>query len=162
MSDNPYQQMPATPTAGRVNLKLASERVKTPAILLIISGVIGILSGVFGGGGTAALYLGMQEEMLQELENEPQDPAVTPEMMKLTMDVFGWGGVAIAVFGLITGVISIVGGVFMLKLRGRRIALIAGILSVVPCLQGCCLFSVPVGIYVIIVLCDSQVKPAFK
>lgn len=143
-------------------MKLASEKVKTPAILLIISGVIGILSGVIGGGATASLYLGMQQEILEELENEPQDPEVTPEMLKMGMDMFGWGGVAVAVFGSITGIIAIVGGVFMLKLRGWGIAFIAGILSVIPCLQGCCLFSIPVGIYVIVVLCDSQVKATFK
>ena len=161
MSYNPYQQTPANPVPGRSNKSMALDRVKTPAILLIVSGVIGILTGVFGGGSMAGVYLGLQDEIMQELRDEPQDPEITPEMMQMTMNAMGWAGVAIAVLGLITGVVSIIGGVKMMKLEGRGIALFAAAVSLVPCAQGCILFSLPVGIYAIVVLCDSQVKQAF-
>jgi len=162
MSYNPYQQTPKTPTPGQPNTQLALERVKTPGVLLIVSGVVSILAGLFGGGGAAFAYLGMQDVIMEEMENQPQDPELTPEDLQMTMNVMGWGGVCIAVFGTISGIISIVAGVMMMKLRGWSVALIAAILSLLPCMQGCCLLSIPVGIYVIVVLCDSQVKPAFK
>lgn len=159
MSYNPYQQTPTVPNPGQPNSTLALEKVKTPAVLLIVSGVISILGGLFGGGSMAFMYLGMQDQIIA---SQPQGQEMQLEELKLGMNILGWSGVCTAVFGTISGIVSIIGGTMMMKLRGWGVALIAAILSLVPCMQGCCLFSIPVGIYVIVVLCDSQVKPAFK
>lgn len=163
MSDNPYQNIPS-PTAidGPSNQRYAKEKVKTPAILLIVSGVVCLLCSVLGGGSIAGLYLGMQDEIMAELEDEPADPELTPEMMQLTMNVFGWGGIAFAVMGLIAGIIAIFGGIAMINLRGWGFAFFASIVCLVPFVQGCCLISIPVGIHAMIVLSDARVKQAFS
>jgi hypothetical protein len=49
----------------------------------------------------------------------------------------------------------------MMKLQGWGMALTAAILSLVPCFQGCCLLAIPAGIYAMVVLLDSSVKPTF-
>ena len=162
MSDNPYQQLPAAnPDQGLVNTRLAKDKVRTPAMLMIVSGIICVLSGVFGGGSMAVIYLGLQDGVLEELENQDEDPGLTPQELRMTMNVLGWMGVGIAVASLIAGAISIVGGVAMMNLKGWGFAFVAAILSLVPFFQGCCLLSIPVGIYAIVVLSDRQVKRAF-
>ncbi|QEG20524.1 hypothetical protein [Mariniblastus fucicola] len=163
MSYNPYQQNPTTPVPlGRDGKTIAAEKVKTPAILLMVIAAVSMVSSVFMGGSTATIYLGMQDEIMKEFENNPPDPELTPEMMEMTVNAFGWGGVAFAVLAVLANVIVIFGAVRMLKLRSWSFAMFAVFLAMVPCFQGCCLATIPVGIYAMIVLFDENVKSSFQ
>jgi len=161
MSYNPYQPTPSQVPSGKSSKDVATERVKTPGILLLVSGVVSMITSVFGGMGLAGVYLGMQEQILTEMANAPQDPELTPEMMEMTCNVMGWGGVAWAVFGFIAGLIVILGAVRMMKLKGWSMALMAAVVSLIPCFQGCCVLAIPAGIYAMVILFDSNVKQAF-
>ena len=161
MSENPYQQTPTVPVPP-TRQSNPSERVKLPAILLLISGILSMISGVAGGGMTALVYLGMQDEVMEELRKEPPDPDGTLEQMEVALDFIGWGGVATGILGMISGMVVIAGAICMFKRRNWNIALIASILSMIPCLQPCCLFSFPVGIFVAFTLADSDVRSAFE
>lgn len=57
MSYNPYQQNPSTPGA-KPSKAAALNKVKTPGILLMISGIISLLTNVVGGSMTAVLFSG--------------------------------------------------------------------------------------------------------
>jgi hypothetical protein len=91
MSYNPNQQNPATPS-GKPSKAAALNKVKTPGILLMISGIISLLTNVVGGSMTAVLYLGMKEEIMKQLENDPNQD-VPIESLDMVFNLYGYGGV---------------------------------------------------------------------
>ena len=159
MSYNPYQQQPGNPTGGLSNIDHAKNKIKAPAILMIISGVIGLLSGIGGGGMMAATFANLPAETKEEML---QQPDMTPELLELVTGFYIYGGIALTVLSLIGGILVILAGVRMLSLKNWGLGLTGSIFSMIPCFQPCCLFSIPIGIYVMVVLCDPQVKSAFK
>ncbi len=161
MSYNPYQEVPSNPVPGKPDKGIAESKVKTPAILLIVSGVISMLFNVVGGVSFAVMYIGMKDELMPQILEQQNNPDLTPEMMEMIFNMYGYGGIASAVLGLIAGTFVIFAAVRMMKLKGWTMALMAAILSLIPCFQGCCLLSIPVGIYALVILFDSNVKPAF-
>lgn len=161
MSYNPYQQSPTTPS-GKSSKAVALQKVKTPAILLLVSGIISLLTNVVGGSMFAFIYLGMKDELMTQLQNNPNQQQDVPiETLETIFNLYGYGGIASAVLGLIAGAFVIFAATRMMKLQGWGMALTAAIFSLIPCFQGCCLLSIPVGIYAMVVLLDSQVKTAF-
>jgi hypothetical protein len=160
MSYDPYQQPGQTPQqVGRSNESVAKDKVKAPAILLIISGIISSLVNVVGGGMMSVTFMNMPDEMRQEMLKDPQ---MTPELLDTVAMIYGWGGIASAVMGLLLGAVIIFGAVRMLSLKNWGMGLTASILSMVPCFQGCCLLSIPAGIFALVILCDPQVKSSFR
>ena len=137
----------------------AKEKVKAPGILLMVSGIINALLGVIGGVSMPVIFFGMRGEIEKELAN---DPEMTPEIMDFVINMYGYGGIGFAVLSVLIGIVVVVGALRMLSLRSWGLAMFAAILSVIPCLQSCCLLSLPVGIYAIVVLNDSGVRAAFK
>lgn len=159
MSYNPYQQTPsAAIMPGKSNEEYAREKVRTPAILLMITGVINALVGVVAGSMMPALFFGMREEIEMEMA---KDPELSPELIEVVINLYGWGGIVFAVISLIVGSLAIMGAIRMLSLRSWELGLFAAILSVIPCFQSCWLMSLPVGIYAIVVLCDARVKSGY-
>lgn len=63
--------------------------------------------------------------------------------------------------GLGLGISIISGAVKMQRLQSYRLAVTAGILSLLPCTP-CCLLSVPFGVWSLIVLSDPEVRSAFS
>jgi phage FluMu protein Com len=48
----------------------------------------------------------------------------------------------------------------MYRLRSYGMSIVAALLSIIPC-SGCCIISMPVGIWALVVLSDANVKSAF-
>ena len=127
--------------------------------MLIVAGIISALSGVVGGLSMPALFWGMKEEIRKEMEN---DPDMTPEIFEMVINLYGFGGIAIAILSLIAGIIMVIGGMNMMKLKSRGMAMFAAVIALIPCFQGCCILTIPAGIYAIITLNDENVKRSFK
>ena len=143
-SNQNFQPLPSnTGSSGR---QAALDRVKLPAtimmviagisiatnLLSIIMGIIGIITGANTGG-----YQG--EEMVL-------------------------GGVIYLVsggLGVIGNAIILVGSLKMKSLKSHGFSLGAMILAMIPC-NACCLITLPVSIWGLIVLNDANVKDAFK
>ena len=68
--------------------------------------------------------------------------------------------VGYAVSGLIYTVM-LVGAIRMRRLRSYSLAVTAGVLAVLPC-SGCCIVSIPCGIWALVVLLDANVRAAFE
>jgi hypothetical protein len=66
------------------------------------------------------------------------------------------------VVGFCVSCLVIFGAIRMKRRESYGIALTTAILSVIPCPSSCCGLGVPFGIWAIIVLCNSNVKAAFK
>ncbi len=159
MSYNPY----STGVEGApVQSSNAKDRCYVPGILLVISGIVGLVCNVGGGLVTAGVYLGAQEVVMEEFRKDPdQVENLTEEEARGVMNLLGYGGLVAAAGGLV-GILIVIGGVQMIRVRGWVIALLGALLSMVPCVQGCFILGVPIGIWCLVVLMDSSVKQAFK
>lgn len=129
---------------------------------LIISGIMACIFNVGGGIMAAVMYLGMQDQVMQAIEQQNQAPGMGQDELLMVMNVYGYGGIGVAVLGLIGGILMVLGGIKMRNLSGWGIAVLAALASILPCSQVCCLYGVPIGIWCLVVLFDSRVKEAFR
>jgi hypothetical protein len=123
----------------------AENKVKVPAITLMIFTVIGILIqlvslglNVFGTGVSLA--------------NNPE----AAQLMS------GAAGMAGNVIGLLGGAFTIFGCLKMMKLQSRGLSYAAVIFSMIPCLGSCWCVNLGVGIWALIVLNEPIVKASFE
>lgn len=149
----------------------AKEAVRVPAIILI---VVAGTTVFFGAMGLLQITLG---NMQGQLENQfatqrkqiEDNPAIPPEQKQVQLDVHDtmvktmtkfipvvYGGMALG------GLISLVGGISMLRLKSRGLAYVGAIISMVPGMSFCCLMGIPVGIWAILVLGRPEVAEGFK
>jgi len=129
------------------------DRVRGPAIGLIITGGIGILLmllGLFAEGAMTSLYQAMQipEEQIRRMQELQQGGAI----LNIAVTIVGIAGAAFVIYG----------GLQMMKLQSRTIAMVASVLVMIPCFTSCCcLIGIPIGIWSLIVLSKPDVKSAF-
>jgi hypothetical protein len=151
----------------------AAEKVKLPAIFLIVIGVLNALYGLYqtGQGAYQALAKDKGAEK-QEVEKEIQkNTGLSKEQRDQIQNIAG----KIADVGPVTGIIlglvellaaaaTIFGGVQMMSLRSRGLAILGSILAMIPCvsIMGCCGLGEGVGIWSLIVLMSADVKSAFR
>lgn len=122
-------------------------KVKPPAIAIIIAISIGMVLGLVGLlfnvlGISIGASQGGEEGMINM--------------------VSGGVGIAQAVVGLAIGTVIIIGSKKMMELESYGFAMSASILAMIPCVSPCCLLGLPFGIWAIVVLCQEDVKAAFK
>src|SRR5688572_3326597 len=134
---------PSSPRGGLVQPDPAG-RVGAPAIGLIVTGALSVVFTVFGLlfialGGASAI-------------NDPQARDALP----------GFGVMlGASVVQLVLGGLIIYAGVQMRKVQSWGLAVAGSIVAMLPCLP-CCLLGLPIGIWALIVLFDSDVKRAFN
>lgn len=119
-------------------------RVGAPAIGLIVTGALSAVFTVFSLlffalGGAAAI-------------NDPQARDALPGLGVLV----GFSIVQLVLAGLV-----VYAGVQMRGVRSWGLAVAGSIVAMLPCLP-CCLLGLPIGIWALIVLFDSDVKRAFS
>ncbi len=153
---NPYEQPgPFTPppnplypggSGGGVSPR---DKVSTPATLLMVSAIVSLLFNI-GNIGLQLLGIGFQ--------------AASHHGHHSGMEALFTGSISIVFASmavLIQGVI-LYGSFQMQQLKGYTLSMVAAVMAVLPCSSLCCLFSMPVGIWAIIVLNDREVSEAFK
>lgn len=142
--------------AGWLTAK-ALGRVKGPAIALMITAILGMLA--------QAVTLVMHFMGLSGLPAQPAGGAAVPGATAAQMQVFamlaGTVGVVAGIVGLLTGVVILLGALKMKKLEGRRLAVTASILAMIPLVSPCCWLGLPFGIWALITLNKAEVKAAF-
>ena len=62
----------------------------------------------------------------------------------------------------ILNVVCIIGASYMIGGKSYKYAMISMIVSCVPCLSGCVILGIPFGIWGLVVLCQEDVKQAFR
>jgi len=141
-----------------------AERVRLPAFLLIAHGVLAGLSSAAQGLLTFAAVLGFAIIDYDHLVPDPEMAA----SLSMAMD-------ALNAFGAITGLgmtglqflaaaFITWGGVRMMALRDRSVAILAALGAVVPGLSSCCLAPVGLiaGIWSLVLLFDEEIAEAFE
>lgn len=73
----------------------------------------------------------------------------------------GGFGILVNVVGLVVAGFILYGAQQMKDLKSRGWAMIAAIVSVIPCVSPCCVVGLPVGIWALLVLNKPEVKAAF-
>ena len=138
---------PGFPPEGVGAAPDALERVKGPAISLLVTGILGtvvqVLNLVFvlAGVGMAAAY-GGREEGLQTMIRGPL-------------------GMIQAVIGMGVGGLIIFGSLQMMKLKNFPLSMATSIVAMIPCISPCCLLGLPFGIWALVVLNKPEIKAAF-
>ncbi|MCB1307053.1 MAG: hypothetical protein KDK30_02680 [Leptospiraceae bacterium] len=133
-------------------MNIAQEKLKVPAIILIVLAALGILYNILSAvmsllGGGAAMYEGMIAD---------------PEMQQMMAQMSGGVlGVVFAVIYLALGVVVILGALKMMKGESYGLAMAAAIIACIPCTYNCCI-GFPVGIWALVLLLNDEVKQAFN
>lgn len=162
---NPYGSplgggMPGMPGSGEME---AREKVKLPAIFLIICGVLGLLAALGYTFNMAVAVANADEAVRKEIAN---DPGIPPDQIEVA--VAAAKGVIYAMLGasianLMGQVVILLGGISLMRLSGRGTAMTGSIVAVIPCLCASCgIFSMPFGIWALIAMNDASVKANFK
>ncbi len=154
-SPNPYAS-PYADIDDRRAGELYSEarrRVAAPAICMMVLAGLGIAMQTFG---ILNLTLGGQQEEIRQalLKNDQNLP---PEFIQ-TFLVFQTGFSAAII---VAQIVILFGAAKMRTLSSHGWAMTAAILSVIPFLSPCCCGGIPLGIWALIVLGNSNVRRAF-
>ncbi len=142
------QDLYGNPPGGGVDYAAIGEKVKLPAIFLMVIAGLSILGNILSlvlnlaGVGMGGFAPGGSE----------QDRIIR---------MFSGGmGMVFALLGLLVNSVVIFGAMKMKALTGYTLAMTAAILAIVPC--SCCCLNIPFGIWSLVVLLDSNVKAAFR
>jgi hypothetical protein len=155
------------PESPRPSRAQAAERVKLPAIFLIVAGALTIFWGgylVFTGIAARADVGNVKEQMGQMNAQQKQ------QMQELEKQGFSVEGIikGTSTGYIIAGVLALralammIGGIMMLQLKGYGLAVLGSVLALLPCLTPCCVLGMPFGIWALVVLNNAEVKAAFR
>jgi len=126
-----------------------ADRVRWPAIGLLLTGALGIVSLL---GSLAWSFLAPAEMTQQQMRE-------MPEFMRFLFSpawLVGSSLVDLAVCAIV-----ILGGVQMLRLKSYGLAVASSVLAMIPCFACCCV-GLPAGIWALVVLFKPEVKQAFR
>ena len=136
------------------------ERLKIPAILLVILGVLGLLFTV-AGPFLKAFWVDTMLDFFAKMNVQiPADQKAQMEAAKTAG--LGLGDYLGLALGLVVNTVILVGGHKMMKLQSWGLALASAILVMLPCGSCCCLIGLPIGIWTIIQINKPEVKSAFR
>ncbi|MBN8249000.1 MAG: DUF4339 domain-containing protein, partial [Verrucomicrobia bacterium] len=134
----------------------AAAMVKTPALLILIMAVIGMI--------LAVAMLGARGAMLDWVLNAgfPLDGNARSQIEQARNAGIGIMDILQALLGVAINVLVAFGAIKMQRLESWGLALTASILTVLPCAGCCCLIGIPIGIWALVVLNKPEVKAAFR
>ena len=145
-------------------VRRAKEQVKTPAVFLLVVGVVGVLAALVG----IVNVFTMDQQFARVEEQWDKDPNLNAQQKQDMKKMLGTYRDALKVglpvsigLSVITGLVTIFGAVKMMNLSGRGMAMAGSILCMFPCISGCCLLGLPVGIWALVVLARPEVKAGF-
>ena len=146
-----FGNQPSPPYSGGGSGFNASGKVSGPAIGLMITAGVGIACQLLGivmrlVGFSLASMMGAEAGGGHD------------------MPWFATGALSAILggFSILIGLIILFGAVQMKSLSNYGLAMTVSILAMIPCISPCCLLGIPIGIWALVVLLDSNVKAAFR
>jgi hypothetical protein len=129
-------------------------KVQTPGMALAALGVLMLLLQCVAGALSAAgAVTGVMAQMAAEVD-----------MGTIIASFFQGSGsaVVVALFGMLSGVIILLGGLRLRSAKSASLVYAGAILAMLPCCSSwCCVAGLPIGIWVIMTMRDEQVREAF-
>ncbi|MEW5742742.1 MAG: hypothetical protein AB1938_27745 [Myxococcota bacterium] len=153
----PYGMPPGSPPPVSFDARAA---VSVPALLLAIAGGMAVVWAVVNLL-SAAMTSGSPDWLL----NMVKDPAMRQQMQEMLKQSesnkllnYGW-----PVVMMLANAGVVVGALMMRSLKMYPVAMMAAIVSVIPCLftSCCCVTSMPAAIWALIVLMKPEVRSQF-
>jgi hypothetical protein len=129
----------------------AARLVSGPATAMM---VVGILCAV-------AAVLSMLSNMLGMGAGARGGQNIPPQLQQWMEMSSGGVGIFLNLLGLAVSGFIIFASTKMRKLESYGLVMTATIISMVPCLSPCCCVGLPIGIWVLVVLCKPEVKSSF-
>ena len=152
--ENPYQSPDQSSTAqlSPPGNEAARAIVRLPAMILMIMSIVAIFFAILAIG-LNIFGVGMTAFM-------PEGQADQQETVALWMQ--GITGIIWQIFCIALYSFMIYGCKKMMALESRAVVLTTLILAVIPCCSPCCIFSMPIGIWGLVVMFDPVVKTSFE
>ena len=165
VSNDPFQPPSGfDPSMG--SREAALQKVRTPAMMLLITGIISIL-GAIGVVVFAMVFPGILDGMITTMQNDPNVPAEQIEQLQLQAQAMR-GTMVLnfisAAVGIVGSIVMIIGANKMKNLTSYGLAMAGCIVAIVPFTSPCCgcIFPVAIGIWGIVALADQNVKSHFS
>jgi hypothetical protein len=126
---------PLLPTGGD-DRKVALDKVRVPAIGLMVSAVISALFAAWNLISILFFAPNLQEysAIFQQMNN-PQFESLMEKMMQFA---YGPVGIATDAFQILIAILIFTGSLKMMNLRSYEFAFSAALLSIIPCISPCC------------------------
>jgi hypothetical protein len=134
--------LPPEQASFTIDRSFAENKVAAPAICLMIAGGLTVLAAFFQLFGAV---------VMQFDDTMPQEERIAGSIFYGLLAIYSFAAAGFMVYG----------GLKMKQLESWGFALAAAILAIIPC-NGCCVFSMAVGIWSLITLNDVSVKSAFR
>ncbi len=132
----------------------AADKVKAPAIALMVTAGLGIVMIFFG---IVMRFLGMAGDTSQLEGMEGMEPLIAVLEVTSSMSYM----VVTSTIGLCVAGLIIFAAMKMMKLEMWGLCLGVSIAAAIPCISPCCCVGLPIGIWAVIVLLNDDVKQAF-
>lgn len=133
-----------------VDRNVAEQKVRAPAIGLLVAAVLG---AVVQFGSIIATLAGF--DFLDWAGNQGQPPEWLTGLsdgLNIGLSLLGLAGAGFMVFGALK----------LMRMESYGIVLTTCIVAMVPCLSPCCCIGLPVGIWALVVMHAPDVRPAFR
>lgn len=150
----PMPRQPASPDGAALRAA-ASGKLKVPAIFLIVLAALGGLMSVVNVVMSILLPPERMKETIAKML-----PNIPPESLK-GLESNQAVNIASGVVFLLINVLIIVGSVQAMRVRSYPLAFAASVAAMVNVGSCCCLLTLPVGIWLLVVLLQADVKKAF-
>src|SRR5688572_2957537 len=136
---------------GGPNRGLAMQKVNGPAIGMMVTGGLGALWSLI------SVVLNLLGASVNMASLAGQSGGSGDALATMTSGALG---VVFALLGLVINGAVIYGAMKMRVLQSYPLAMTAAVLSCLPCFP-CCCFSLPIGVWALVVLFDNNVKASF-
>jgi len=151
---------PVLSAGGKSGRDVAADKVRVPAIGLMISAVISALFAMWNLVEIMFFAPDLQQfsSIFQQMDN-PQMENLMKQMMHFA---YGPVGIATDAFQILIAILIFTGSLKMMKLSSYEFAFAAAIMSVIPCISPCCgwVLGLIFGIWSLAVL--GKAKPYFS
>jgi hypothetical protein len=165
MSRGDYDDTDGEPAPLSRRTEAAFDRVRTPGTMLQVFGLVSVFLAVT----SLAVYVIAPEQILGRLwdmaTNANKNNPNAVQGLPPRNEYIAQGqvqGIAAAAVSLICSVPIFIGGGKMKQLTGYGWAMTGSVMAMIPCTNSCCCVGLPVGIWAIVVLVNSDVKAAFR
>lgn len=143
----PQLVLQVNPTILRTSeAEVAGEQVRLPGILLAVYGGLSTLSSL-----SSFTQENSMASVFKSSTTRIETQGLPPEFVQLIHFMAnmprGWANVG-AIVELLVSIVILWGAIEMVRLHSRSLAIAAAILSLIPCLGGCCCcIGIPLGIW---------------
>jgi hypothetical protein len=134
-----------------------SGKVTPPAICLMVAAGLNILMSLYLiFSGVSATLLSGQIGKDMKATSKAEAEAASAMVSGVGIGYVLWGVLALLCAGVI-----IMAGIKMKSLQSYNLVMAGTVLAMIPCTGPCCIVSLPLGIWALVVLMSPDVKAAF-